>query len=183
MSPKLRRRLLPALPLLGFFALLWLLWRGLSNDPSLLPSALIDRPLPAFAATTLHDPARQVTPADLKGQVALLNVWATWCPTCAAEHSTLRALAERGVVIYGVNYKDDPADARRWLQALGDPYRFILNDESGRIGIDLGVYGAPETFLLDAQGVIRYRHVGALDENVWQEQFIPRIRLLEGNPR
>jgi cytochrome c biogenesis protein CcmG/thiol:disulfide interchange protein DsbE len=171
------------LPLFGFLALLWLLWRGLSNDPSLLPSVLIDQPLPAFAAGTLHDPQRRVTPADLQGQISLLNVWATWCPTCAAEHATLKALADRGVVIYGVNYKDDPAAARRWLQALGDPYRFNINDESGRIGIDLGVYGAPETFLLDAQGVIRYRHVGALDETVWQEQFIPRIRLLEGTPR
>lgn len=180
MSPMRKTTLLLALPLVGFIALLWFLWQGLGRDPSLLPSALIDQPLPAFAATTLDDPSRTVTPADLKGETALLNVWATWCPTCQAEHEMLKKLAAQGIAIYGVNYKDEPAKARRWLATLGNPYRFNINDEAGQLGIDLGVYGAPETFLLDKQGVIRHRHVGVLDDSVWQEDFLPRIEMIEG---
>ncbi len=178
MSPKRRLSLLLSLPLGGFLILLWFLWQGLDNDPTLLPSALVNRPLPAFQASILEDPKRMVTPEDLKGEVALLNVWATWCPSCRAEHETLRTLAEQGVVIYGVNYKDERDKALYWLQALGDPYRLNINDEAGQLGIDLGVYGAPETYLLDKQGVIRYRHVGVLDERVWQEDFLPRIQLI-----
>jgi cytochrome c biogenesis protein CcmG/thiol:disulfide interchange protein DsbE len=178
MSSRLKLWLL-SLPLVAFLILLLLLWRGLGNDPTLLPSALINRPLPSFRVATLADPQRIVTPEDLKGGIALLNVWATWCPTCQAEHATLKALAGQGVVIYGVNYKDDRDRALQWLQQLGDPYRFNINDEAGQLGIDLGVYGAPETFLLDARGVIRYRHVGALDEQVWREDFLPRIQAIK----
>ena len=177
MSSRLKLLLL-SLPLAAFLILLLLLWRGLGNDPTLLPSALINRPLPSFRAATLADPQRIVTSEDLKGDIALLNVWATWCPTCQAEHATLKALAGQGVVIYGVNYKDDRDRALQWLQQLGNPYRFNINDEAGQLGIDLGVYGAPETFLLDAHGVIRYRHVGALDEQVWREDFLPRIQAI-----
>lgn len=180
MSRRLRLSLLLGLPLAGFIILLGLLWQGLGHDPTLLPSALLDRPLPPFRAPTLNDPARLVTQEDLKGEVALLNVWATWCPSCRAEHETLRSLARQGVAIYGVNYKDDPGAARRWLQTLGDPYRFSIDDAAGQLGIDLGVYGAPETYLLDAAGVIRYRHVGVLDERVWQEDFLPRIQRIRG---
>ena len=178
MSPRLKLLLL-SLPLATFLVLLLLLWRGLGNDPSLLPSTLIDRPLPKFSVPALAEPQRLVTPADLQGHIALLNVWATWCPTCLAEHANLKALAEQGVVIYGVNYKDDPEKARQWLQRFGDPYRLTINDEAGQLGIDLGVYGAPETYLLDARGVIRYRHVGELNERVWQESFLPRIQALK----
>ena len=178
MSPRLKFLLL-SLPLAGFLILLVLLWRGLGNDPTLLPSTLIDRPLPKFSAPALIEPQRVVTPVDLKGNIALLNVWATWCPTCLAEHATLKALAGQGMVIYGVNYKDDPDKARQWLRQFGDPYRLTINDEAGQLGIDLGVYGAPETYLLDARGVIRYRHVGELNERVWRENFLPRIQALE----
>lgn len=179
MSPRLRLTLLLSVPLLGFLVLLGFLFRGLGNDPTLLPSVLIDRPLPPFQATTLADSQRIVTPADLQGEIALLNVWATWCPSCQAEHEMLRTLAGQGVVIYGLNYKDQRDLALQWLAQLGDPYRFNINDEKGQLGIDLGVYGAPETYLLDARGVIRHRHVGVLDERVWQEDFLPRIRMLE----
>lgn len=179
MSPRLRTSLLLALPLAGFLILLALLGGGLGNDPTLLPSVLINRPLPEFRATSLSDPSRQLTTADLKGEVALLNVWATWCPSCRAEHDMLRQLAGQGVVIFGVNYKDERDKALEWLRVLGDPYRFNINDEAGRVGIELGVYGAPETFLLDAQGIIRHRHVGVLDERVWQQDFLPRIRQLK----
>jgi cytochrome c biogenesis protein CcmG/thiol:disulfide interchange protein DsbE len=175
-----RLSVLLALPLAGFLVLLWFLWRGLGNDPSLLPSALIDRPLPVFKAATLDDPGRMVTPADLKGDIALLNVWATWCPSCRAEHEMLRGLASQGVIIYGVNYKDERDKALDWLHTLGNPYRLNIDDAAGQLGIDLGVYGAPETYLLDARGVIRYRHVGVLDDQVWRENFLPRIRMLKG---
>jgi cytochrome c biogenesis protein CcmG/thiol:disulfide interchange protein DsbE len=169
------------LPLGGFALLLWFLWRGLGQDPTLLPSVLIDRPLPAFLASTLADPERFVAPQDLQGDIALLNVWATWCPSCEAEHEMLRKLAAQGIIIYGLNYKDQRDLALRWLDTLGDPYRFNIDDSAGQIGIDLGVYGAPETFLLDRNGVIRHRHVGALDDGVWQKDFLPRIQMLKNN--
>jgi cytochrome c biogenesis protein CcmG/thiol:disulfide interchange protein DsbE len=169
-----------SLPLAGFLVMLWFLWQGLANDPRLLPSVLIDQSLPRFEMATLENPETTVTTDDLKGNIALLNVWATWCPTCRAEHDMLRSLAGEGVTIFGVNYKDEPAKARTWLDTLGNPYRLNINDEAGQLGIDLGVYGAPETFLLDKQGVIRHRHVGALDERVWREDFLPRIQILQG---
>ena len=167
------------LPLIAFLLLVIILWRGLGNDPSLLPSALLDQPLPEFRVPRLENPAQTVTNADLKGKVALLNVWATWCPTCRAEHTFLNTLKQQGVIIYGVNYKDERDKALRWLVELGDPYRLNLDDSAGQLGIDLGVYGAPETFLLDADGVIRYRHVGAVDAAIWQRDFVPRLQSLQ----
>ncbi len=180
MSPRLRLTLMLSLPLGIFLILLWFLWQGLGRDPTLLPSALINQPLPPFKAITLNDPKQIVTSVNLKGKTALLNVWATWCPSCQAEHEMLRKLADQGIAIYGVNYKDDPAKAVSWLESLGNPYRFNINDQAGQLGIDLGVYGAPETFLLDKQGVIRHRHVGVLDDWVWKNDFLPRIRMIEG---
>ena len=180
MSRRFRVPLLLSLPLVGFLALLWFLWQGLGKDPRLLPSVLIDQPLPQFQMPALGDPGRIVTTEDLRGQVALLNVWATWCPTCRAEHEMLGNLARQGVIIYGVNYKDDPGKALSWLNWLGDPYRININDQAGQLGIELGVYGAPETFLLDERGVIRHRHAGAMDQQVWQEVFLPRIQHLAG---
>jgi cytochrome c biogenesis protein CcmG/thiol:disulfide interchange protein DsbE len=152
---------------LGLFVLLAvLLFRGLSLDPQALPSALIDRSLPAFSLPTLG--GDQVLSADdLTGQPALLNVWATWCIACRVEHPYLQRLADTGVVIYGVNYKDDDEAALAWLGELGDPYRASIVDATGSLGLDLGVYGAPETYFVDADGVIRYRHVGIIDERVW----------------
>ena len=179
MSPK--PKLLLALPLLGFVILLGILWRGLSNDPSLLPSALLNKPLPPLQAVRLDDPQQAVTERDLYGEIALLNVWATWCPTCRAEHEFLNTLKQQGVVIFGVNYKDERDKALRWLAELGDPYRFNIDDSKGQLGIDLGVYGAPETYLLDASGVIRYRHVGEVNARVWAREFEPRIALLKEN--
>ncbi len=179
MSPKRKRSLLLGLPLLGFLVVLVVLGSGLGRDPSLLPSVLIDRPLPEFQAQRLDDPEQWLSPADLHGDIALLNIWATWCPTCYQEHTFLNTLRERDIAIYGVNYKDNREAALNWLSQLGDPYRFNIDDPEGQLGIELGVYGAPETFLLDAQGTIRYRHVGALDETVWEREFLPRIRQLE----
>lgn len=179
MSRKHKLTLILSLPLAGFVVLLVVLISGLGKDPSLLPSALVNQPLPEFEAARLDDPSVKATPADLTGEIALLNVWATWCPTCRAEHEFLNSLKNRGIAIYGVNYKDERAKALDWLASLGNPYRFSINDSAGQLGIDLGVYGAPETFLLDRNGVIRYRHVGAVNERVWEKEFLPRIRSLE----
>jgi cytochrome c biogenesis protein CcmG/thiol:disulfide interchange protein DsbE len=181
MSPGSRRGLLLGLPVVGFFVLLGFLAAGLGRDPSLLPSALLDRPLPGFQEPGLLD-TDPVTPADLTGQVSLLNVWATWCPPCREEMPYLVALAESGVTIHGLAYKDDANAVRQWLAHYGNPFRTLMDDADGSLGLDLGVYGAPETFLLDADGVIRYRHVGIIDPRVWEEDFLPRIRALEEEP-
>tara|TARA_R110000823_G_scaffold130015_18_gene258101 strand:+ start:638 stop:1180 length:543 start_codon:yes stop_codon:yes gene_type:complete len=160
------------LPLFLFAALALLLFRGLSLDPRELPSALIDRPLPAFSLPELA--SGELLGVDaVAGEVSLLNVWATWCVSCRVEHPYLQTLADSGVRIVGLNYKDEDAAALRWLQELGNPYQFNIADRKGSLAIDLGVYGAPETYLLDADGVIRYRHVGVVDERVWQTVLQP----------
>lgn len=158
---------------LGLFALLAvLLFRGLSLDPQALPSALVDRPLPDFQLPRLAD-GQTTQRSDITGQPMLLNVWATWCISCRVEHPYLQRLADEGVVIYGINYKDDTDAARRWLADLGDPYRASVVDEAGSLGLDLGVYGAPETYFVDGRGVVRYRHVGVIDERIWTTRLAP----------
>ena len=159
------------LPLIVFAALGTLLWRGLSLDPNYMPAALEDRQLPEFRVPTLEQ--REVSRADLLGEVALINVWATWCPSCHAEHAYLNQLAREGVPIFGINYKDEAAAARRWLEQKGDPYRINLVDENGRLGLDLGVTGAPETYLIDAAGVVHLRYQGPIDERVWRQKIKP----------
>ena len=160
------------IPLFLFVGLALFLFRGLQLDPTELPSALIDRPLPVFELPALGM-ERLLTREDVTGEVALFNVWATWCVSCRVEHPYLHKLAEQGVPIFGVNYKDDDADALKWLAELGDPYRLNIVDAQGSLGLDLGVYGAPETYLVDAQGLIRYRHVGIVDDRVWREVLEP----------
>lgn len=170
------RRLKLFIPL-GLFALLAvLLYRGLDLDPQALPSALIDQPFPDFQLATLED-GSTVTRDAVIGQPALFNVWATWCVACRVEHPYLARLAEEeGVLIYGINYKDEDAAARDWLQALGNPYRRNIVDDQGTLGLDLGVYGAPETYFVDGAGVVRYRHVGVIDERIWQTRLAPLYR-------
>lgn len=172
------KRLLMLLPLVIFLAVAVFLYRGLFMDPSELPSALIDKPLPEFSQPSLEDPERMLSAADFKGEAALVNVWATWCPTCRAEHEMLNQLASQGVVVYGINYKDDSEAARRWLDELGNPYRLNVEDPEGSLGINLGVYGAPETFLIDKNGIIRHKYVGAIDQRVWNEQLAARYQEL-----
>ena len=162
------RKLLLFIPLALFIGMGFFLWKGLYLDPREIPSALVDRPLPAFELPSLTEPERKLSVADLKGEVALVNVWATWCPTCKEEHSFLNQLAQQGITIYGINYKDEPVKATAWLQRYLNPYREVILDQEGRLGLDLGVYGAPETYVIDAQGTIRYRHVGAVDAKVWK---------------
>lgn len=161
-------RLLLFIPLGLFLVLGIFLWRGLSLDPKELPSALIDQPFPDFEMASLQQPDRILTKADLLGKPVLVNVWATWCPACRQEHADLLAIArQKKMGIVGLNYKDDRAAAVKWLQDLGNPYVFNIFDENGMLGLDLGVYGAPETYLVDSDGIVRYRHVGVITEEVW----------------
>lgn len=168
-------------PIAAFLALAFVLWRGLYLDPTELPSVLVDKPIPVFAMATVEgDP---VGNADLPGRIFLLNVWGSYCLPCLAEHPTLMRLSEEGEFpVVGVNYRDRRPLALDWLDVNGDPFEYSILDEEGRFGIDLGVYGAPETFLVDSEGVIRYRHVGVLEENVWREVFMPAIAELRSAP-
>jgi cytochrome c biogenesis protein CcmG, thiol:disulfide interchange protein DsbE len=166
------------IPLIIFMVLAAFFWKGLSLDPTAMPSALLDKPVPTFTLATVNDEQRQVTQEDLKGKVSLLNVWATWCISCRQEHPYLLAIAELGIPIYGVNYKDDVVKAKRWLKDLEDPYQFSIVDADGRLGIDLGVFGAPETYVVDKLGVIRYKHVGVITDKVWTETLLPIVESL-----
>lgn len=158
------------IPLLLFAALSFFLWKGLSIDPRELPSALLDKPFPEFQLPALQQPDKQLSKADVVGRPVLVNVWATWCPSCRQEHEQLlKIAAENSVPVIGLNYKDERTSAQVWLQQLGNPYQFNIYDEQGMLGLDLGVYGAPETYVLDAKGVIRHRHVGVLTAEVWQQ--------------
>ena len=162
------------LPVLGFVVVAIVLWRGLYLDPKTLPSMLIDKPMPSFELISVD--GKQVSNADLPLQIFLLNVWGSYCLPCLIEHPTLMRLTEAGdIPVVGVNYRDQQDLAIDWLEENGNPFSFSILDESGRFGIDLGVYGAPETYLVDENGVIRFRHVSVLDEAVWQEQFLPAI--------
>jgi cytochrome c biogenesis protein CcmG/thiol:disulfide interchange protein DsbE len=158
------------LPLLVFLGLLVIFYNALQNDPRLLPAARLDKPIPAFALPDLLHPDQTITQSDLKGPL-LLNVWATWCPACVQEHPFLLTLAGQGVRIVGLNYKDEPEAAAAYLDKHRNPYEQIILDVRGDLGFDLGVYGAPETYLIDAQGLIKYRHVGELNKQVWLKHF------------
>lgn len=159
-----------------------MLWRGLYLNPRELPSMLIDKPLPEFAMVTIEEDA--VDNTSLPDQMFLLNVWGSYCLPCLIEHPTLMRLAEEGEIpVVGVNYKDRRELAEDWLETNGNPFEFSIYDDEGRLGIDLGVYGAPETYLVDSNGVIRYRHVAVLDEQVWADVFEPAIAELRGETR
>ena len=141
------------------------------NDPRELDSALIGQTVPEFTLQDIYNSEKQYDSSIFTGQKLLLNVWATWCPTCYAEHHFLNKLAKQGVYIVGMNYKDDRNKAIKWLTDLKDPYQISLFDEDGMLGLDLGVYGAPETYFIDSKGIIQYRHVGDLNTNIWQNKL------------
>jgi len=171
------------IPAFTFIVLMGFLFVGLYKDPSLVPSPLIGKPVPTFAASTLKDPEKIITNKDLQGEYALVNVWATWCAACKQEHAALMYLAEQlQVPIYGLNYKDDRGSAIDWLNRYGDPYIANIFDENGRIGIDFGVYGAPETFLIDADGIIHHKLVGVMTPAIWEAQFLPKINQIISSP-
>ncbi|MFL0809290.1 MAG: DsbE family thiol:disulfide interchange protein [Agarilytica sp.] len=157
-------------PLIIFAVLSIFLFIGLSKDPNELPSALVGKSLPEFKLPGLKDESI-IEREQLIGEPFLLNVWATWCPTCIHEHPYLMKLAEQGIRIVGLNYKDENLKALSWLDRLGDPYLRNIVDQEGRLGLRLGVYGAPETFIIDSDGIILYRHAGDLNERVWQKHF------------
>lgn len=163
-------------PLAVFMALAMLLSFGLRNDPGVIPSPLLHKAMPAFTAERLDEPGREISRSDWLGRRALVNVWASWCVGCREEHDLLMDLHEMGVIIYGLNYKDTRSEALAWLEARGDPYQFSVYDGSGRIGIDWGVYGVPETFVIDEQGIILYKHVGVLTLEVVEQAISPLLR-------
>ncbi|MEE2693872.1 MAG: DsbE family thiol:disulfide interchange protein [Pseudomonadota bacterium] len=173
------RSLLYLLPAVVFVILCGFLFRGLSLDPSLVPTALIDKAVPKFDLAPLDSQAGALTSADLSGEVTLVNVFASWCGPCRIEHPLLMEIAEMdNINLYGINYKDDPVVARDWLTELGDPFARIGADSDGRVSIELGVYGVPETFLIDREGRIRYKHVGPISEDDWNRELVPLIRSL-----
>ncbi len=167
-------------PLLLFIVMAVFLALGLKLKPSEIPSPLLNKPAPAFSAPKLNDPNVKLSPADLKGKVWLFNVWASWCVSCRAEHPILNQLAkQQATIIVGLNYKDDPEAAKKWLSSLGNPYNDSVMDADGRIGIDWGVYGVPETFVMDKQGIVRYKHTGPVTEDDVKNTFLPLISKLQ----
>ena len=169
------------LPLGIFLVLAVFLAVGLNLNPREVPSPLIDKPAPAFELPQLHDTVRTLTPQDMKGKVWVFNVWASWCVACLEEHPLLVELSKRNLVpIVGLNYKDNRADALQWLQMRGDPYTLSAQDADGRVGIDYGVYGVPETYVIDKAGIIRFKRIGPVTPKVLDEQILPLVKRLQG---
>lgn len=167
-------------PVAVFVALLGFLWVGLRLDPRAVPSPLVGRSAPAFQLATLHQPQQQIGPQQLAGKVWLLNVWASWCVACRQEHPQLLALAQLGLApIVGLNYKDQRDAGLQTLQQEGDPYLVSAYDADGRVGIDYGVYGVPETFVIDKRGIIRYKHTGVLTPQDLQQKLVPLLEQLQ----
>jgi len=169
------------IPLVVVAGLISLFWVGLSLNPREVPSPFIDKAAPAFTLETLADAEQPITQLALRGQPQLLNVWATWCGGCRAEHDALLALAEAGVPIIGLNWKDERQAAQRWLTELGNPYTAVAYDPDNKVGLDYGVYGAPETFVIDAEGIIRHKHIGPLTEQSIRDTIIPLLLELKGS--
>ena len=166
-------------PLLVLVLLAAAMWMGLGRDPTFVPSPLVGRPAPAFDLPALTGPAPRVTAADLRDEVTLVNIWGTWCGGCRQEPAVLLGLARDGVRIIGIDWKDDPAAARDWLRQLGDPYVAVASDVEGRVAIDWGAYGAPDTFVIDRNGVVRDKHIGPLTAEVVATRILPLLAALQ----
>jgi len=167
-------------PLGVFVLLVAVLAVGLTLNPREVPSPLINKPVPAFRLAQLHQPGLTFSQKDMAGQVWILNVWASWCVACRDEHPLLVELAKSRIVpIVGLNYKDQPEAGKSWLKQFGDPFVLSVNDPDGRVGIDFGVYGVPETFVIDRRGVIRYKQIGAITRQALEEKILPLIRELQ----
>jgi len=168
------------IPLALFAVLVGFLIVGLQRDPRQIPSPLVQKPAPAFNVPQLVAADKTFSPADMKGQVWMLNVWASWCVACREEHPVLNELAKAKIVpIVGLNYKDEPAAGMQWLRQHGDPYTLSVVDRDGRVGLDYGVYGVPETFVIDKGGVIRYKHIGPVTPESLEKKIIPLVRQLQ----
>lgn len=169
------------LPLAIFAVLAGFMWHGLSLNPNAVPSPLVGKPAPSFQLTQLHQADQMISRDSNLGKVWLLNVWASWCVSCRQEHPLLMQLARTGEVpIYGLNYKDERDEAIQWLQDFGDPYTMSAHDYDGRVGVDYGVYGVPETYVIDKQGVIRHKHTGPVTPQALQDTILPLVRELKG---
>ncbi len=176
-KPKRWVYLLPLFVLLGLMVFFVI---GLGLNPRLLPSPLINQPAPEFSLPSLNDPDKLISQADFKGDVSLLNIWATWCTSCRQEHSILMSITESNVApIYGLLYKDQPENAIVWLEKYGNPYKANAVDMDGRVSIEWGSYGTPETFIIDKEGIIRYKHVGPISQHVWHNTLLPMIQTLQ----
>jgi cytochrome c biogenesis protein CcmG/thiol:disulfide interchange protein DsbE len=168
------------IPLAVFVVILAFLFVGLGLNPREVPSPLIGKPAPAFQLAQLHAPDRAFTQKDMLGQVWLLNVWASWCISCRDEHPLLVQLAKaKTVPLVGLNYKDKPDEAKAWLKQFGDPYQLSISDLQGRVGIDYGVYGVPETFVIDKAGVIRHKHIGPITPDALEKKILPLVKELQ----
>ena len=168
------------IPLAVFAALLVFLFVGLSLNPREIPSPFIGKPAPGFELAELHAPDKRFARKDMDGKVWVLNVWASWCVACREEHPVLVEFAKQKTIpLVGLNYKDKPEDAKAWLKQFGDPYTLSVSDLDGRVGIDYGVYGVPETFLIDKQGVIRMKQIGPVTPQVLEKKILPLVRELE----
>ena len=168
------------LPLGIFLVLLVFLFVGLGLNPREVPSPLIDKPAPQFKLVQLHDPSKTLATGDMQGKVWLLNVWASWCVSCREEHPILVALGKSDIVpIIGLNYKDESAAGLKWLAQNGDPYKLSIVDRDGRVGIDYGVYGVPETFVIDKRGTIRYKQIGPITTAALEQKILPLVRELQ----
>lgn len=177
---KLRRSLLYLLPIVVLGVLIAMFWRGLYMNPRILPSPLIGKPVPAFNLPELRHPGDPITQQSLIGHISLVNVWGSWCVACRDEQQTLMAFAKQNVIpVYGWDYKDDRQSALDWLAQRGDPYEAIAFDATGDAAINWGVYGAPETFLVDQHGIIRYKYIGPLTPAVISKDLMPRIQALQ----
>ncbi|MDN3653636.1 DsbE family thiol:disulfide interchange protein [Thalassotalea ponticola] len=168
------------IPLIVFLLLGLLFYRGLSLNPQDMPSALVGKSFPTFALQKLSDSEQVLTQESFKPGIKLVNVWGTWCPSCKIEHPFLVKLSKDSRFnVYGVNYKDERQAALEWLDYYQNPYQFSIYDVDGKLGLDLGVYGAPETFVVDHKNIIRKRFAGVLEANVWQREFLPLINQIE----
>ena len=166
-------------PLVIFVLLIVAFLFGLQNDPRKIPSALINKPVPSFTLQELHEPEQVITEKDFPATPFILNVWASWCTACLQEHPLLLALSKQsGITIYGLNYKDTREAALDWLHEHGDPYVKSLFDNNGDTGIELGVYGVPETFIVDQHGIIRYKHIGPVSEESMVDTILPLLNEL-----
>ena len=169
------------IPLAVFIIMVVLLGYGLSLDPQKVPSPLIGKPAPEFSLARLGNPQQRFAREDLLGQVWVLNVWASWCVSCRAEHEIITRLSDQKLVaVIGLNYKDDPDEARQWLEQFGNPYTISVMDRDGRVGIDWGVYGVPETFIIGKDGLIKYKHIGPVTQESLNNEVIPVLRKLIG---
>lgn len=168
------------LPFVVFMIMAAFMYVGLSLNPREVPSPLIGKEAPAFTLPQLHEPSKQFSPQDMKGKVWLFNVWASWCTACEGEHPLFMELARQNIVpIYGMDYKDKREDGEAWLRRHGNPYALVVSDIEGRVGIDYGVYGVPETYLIDKQGVIRHKQIGAVTPEILDKTLIPLIKELQ----